>query len=61
MMSETGERYAYSELTGTWYRVTEWEWVDKENGKLKAKQKTEVDKSDVPQAWLVRMGAEDEA
>jgi len=52
-MTETGERYAYSELTGTWYKVMEWQWVDKENGKLKAKEKTEVPKSDVPKAWLV--------
>lgn len=52
-MTETGERYAYSELTNTWYRVMKWEWVDKENGKLVAKEKTEVDKSEVPKAWLV--------
>jgi len=46
---ETGERYAHSELTDTWYIVTRWEWVDKDKGQMKALEKREVDKSDVPE------------
>jgi len=43
---ETGERYAKSPMTGTWYRVTK--WVDHGDGKIQARAKTEVAKSEVP-------------
>lgn len=36
-----GERYAQSELTGQWYRVTR--WVEKGDGKIRALQKEEID------------------
>jgi len=55
-MSETssgeGERYAYSRLTDTWYRVDEWEWRNKPKGQMIAKLKTEVNRDDVPQKWI---------
>lgn len=44
------ERYAYSQLTDTWYIVHDWE--DLGDGKLRAKSKEEVDRSDVPQEWI---------
>jgi len=51
-MSDDSERYAYSLLTDTWYRVTEWEWRDRDKGQIIAKSKTEVAREDVPQGWL---------
>lgn len=47
---ETGERYAQSPITGDYYRVTQ--WVDHGDGKIQARQKEEVDRSDVPKQWL---------
>jgi hypothetical protein len=43
---ETGERYAKSPMTGTWYRVTK--WIDHGDGKIQARAKTEVERSEVP-------------
>lgn len=43
-------RYAYSELTNTWYRVTEYD--DLGDGKIYAKSKERVGREDVPQPWL---------
>ena len=55
-MTETpsGEdnRYAYSRLTDTWYRVDEWEWRNEAKGQMIAKSKTEVNRDDVPQKWI---------
>ena len=55
-MSETpsgeGERYGYSRLTDTWYRVDEWEWRNKAKGQIIAKSKREVKRDDVPRKWL---------
>jgi len=48
--SETGERYAYSEVTNTWYRVTEWDGLG--DGKIQAKEKEPVDRDEVPQDVL---------
>lgn len=42
-----GVRYGYSQLTDTWYRVTDWE--DLGDGKIRAKSKEEVDRKEVPQ------------
>lgn len=42
--------YAYSRVTDTWYRVTEYDRVEGE--KIVAKEKVEVDREAVPQAWL---------
>lgn len=44
------DRYAYSLLTDTWYRVSEWE--DLGDGKIQAKGKVEVPREEVPQEWL---------
>lgn len=44
------ERYGYSRMTDTWYRVTEWE--DLGDGKIKAKSKKRVPREDVPQEWI---------
>lgn len=49
-MSETGERFAYSLMTDTWYRVTEWDNLG--DGQIEAKSKEEVDRSEVPQDVL---------
>lgn len=43
-------RYAYSALTDTWYRVTEYEELG--DGQIRAKSKEEVPREDVPQRWL---------
>jgi hypothetical protein len=43
---KTGERYAKSPMTGNWYRVTK--WIDHGDGKIQARAKTEVTKSEVP-------------
>jgi len=37
-------------MTGTWYRITEWEERDGEH--IVARQKEEVVREDVPQEWL---------
>jgi len=42
--------YARSPLTGNWYRLDEYE--DLGDGKFRAKEKTEIDREDVPQQWL---------
>lgn len=49
-MSATGERFAYSLMTDKWYRVTDWDELD--DGQIKAKDKEEVDRSEVPQDVL---------
>lgn len=49
-MSESGERYAKSPLTGNYYRVTKWK--DLGGGKIQAQQKEQVDREDVPDEWL---------
>jgi hypothetical protein len=49
-MTSDIEKYGYSRLTDTWYRVTEWE--DLGGGKIKAKSKKEVPREDVPQEWI---------
>jgi len=48
---DTGtERYCYSRLTDSWYRVTDWE--DLGDGQIRAKSKDEVDREEVPQKWI---------
>ena len=47
---QTGERYAKSPLTGNYYRVTR--WVRLEGDKIQAKQKEEIERSEVPEKWL---------
>jgi len=42
--------YAYSKVTDSWYRVSEYE--QKDGDKIIAKEKREVDKDDVPQEWI---------
>lgn len=42
--------YGYSEVTDTWYRVSEWEHVDGEH--IRAIRKEHVDREDVPQEWV---------
>jgi len=44
-----GERYARSDLTGNWYRVTAWEELG--DGKIVAHEKEEVEESEVPPIW----------
>ncbi|GAA0304029.1 hypothetical protein [Halarchaeum salinum] len=46
-MSET-EHYARSPITGVWYLIDDYEVVG-ENGRIRAKGKTEVDVEDVPE------------
>lgn len=43
-------RYAYSMMTDTWYRVSDYE--DLGGDQILAKSKEEVDREDVPQAWI---------
>jgi hypothetical protein len=43
-------RYAYSKLTDTWYRVTEYDVLDR--GRIQAREKEEVPRDEVPEAWL---------
>lgn len=45
------EVYAHSELTDTWYRVTDYEEAGP-GGKIVAKSKEEVDREDVPDHWV---------
>lgn len=45
--------YAKSPLTGHFYRVERWE--DKGDGKIQAKEKTKVDREEVPDDWLQRL------
>lgn len=45
-----GYRYGYSQMTDTWYRVTDWEYAG--DGKIVAKSKTKVPKEEVPADWL---------
>jgi hypothetical protein len=47
---EEGIRYAKSPITGNYYRVTK--WIDLGDGKIKARDKHEVDRDEVPQVWL---------
>ena len=50
-MNQTNtERYGYSILTDTWYRVTEWDDIG--DGRIQAKSKEEVPREDVPKEWL---------
>lgn len=44
------DRYAYSRLSDTWYRVFDYEYV--EGDKIIANGKEEVPREDVPQEWL---------
>lgn len=44
------ERYGYSQLTDTWYRVTDYE--DLGDDKIRAKNKEEVPREEVPQEWI---------
>lgn len=46
-------RYAYSEITGTWYRV--WQYDDLGNGQIVAKEKESVDVEEVPEVWIEAM------
>lgn len=48
--NDSTDRYGYSQLTDTWYRVTDWD--DLGDGKIQAKSKEEVDREDVPQEWV---------
>jgi len=50
-------RYAKSPLTGSWYRVSEWE--DRGGGKILAKSKEEVSRDEVPQEWIERIESGD--
>lgn len=49
-MKDNNERYGYSKITDTWYRLDDWE--DLGDGKVRAKGKTEVPREEVPQEWL---------
>jgi hypothetical protein len=44
------ERYAYSQLTDTWYIVHDWEALG--DGKIEAKSKEKVARENVPQEWI---------
>lgn len=66
-MSSEGQtaRYGYSDLTDTWYRVTEWEDVGDGTGKMIAKSKEEVPEVAVPNVfkggvmqWSIEEGLE---
>lgn len=50
MTENDTNRYGYSQLTDTWYRVTDWD--DLGDGKIRAKSKEEVDREDVPREWI---------
>lgn len=50
---ETGERYARSPMTGNFYRVTKWR--DLGDGKIKALEKEEIGREEVPDVWLERI------
>lgn len=54
---ESGEIYARSPLTGAYYRVEE--WVRYDDGRIQSREKTEVDRSEVPDEWLEHL--EDDA
>ena len=45
-----GERYAYSRITESWYRVTAWK--DLGDGKIQAQSKEEVPREEVPKEYL---------
>jgi len=49
-MSEQEERYGYSRLSDTWYRLDE--YVELGGGKIQAKSKTKVPREEVPQEYL---------
>lgn len=49
-MSESGERFFESPITGTLFPVTEWEELD--DGHFRALSKTEVDIDEVPEEKL---------
>ncbi|ELZ05305.1 hypothetical protein [Natrialba aegyptia] len=46
---EHGERFAYSRLTDTWYRVTA--WTDLGEGRIQSHSKEAVDREEVPEEW----------
>jgi hypothetical protein len=48
--AENGDRFAYSRLTDTWYRVYDYEHVEGE--KIIANGKKEIPREDVPAACL---------
>ena len=48
--NDSTDRYAYSQLTDTWYRVADWD--DLGDGKIQAKSKEEVAREEVPQEWI---------
>lgn len=50
---QQGEIFGYSDITDSWYRVTE--WVGLGEGKIQARSKERVDSDDVPQEWLDRV------
>lgn len=50
MTPDDSVRYGYSQLTDTWYRVSDWE--DLGEGRIRAKAKEEVDRSEVPPEWI---------
>jgi len=52
---QRGERYARSPITGTYYRVTA--WVEYGGRKIRAVNKEEVAKEDVPEEWLEKLPA----
>jgi len=57
----TGERYAKSPMTGTYYRVTKWEQREgAEDGHIVALEKEEVDRAKVPAPWLNALEERDE-
>lgn len=47
-MTQTGEKYMKSPLSGQWYKVTKWENVDGKPGHHIAKEKEPVDAEEVP-------------
>lgn len=47
-MTESGEKYMRSPLTGQWYKVTKWENVEGKPGRHIAKEKKLVDPEEVP-------------
>lgn len=56
MSDERREIYAKSELTGNYYRVNRWD--DLGDGKIQAKDKTLIEREEVPEDWLERLDDE---
>jgi hypothetical protein len=49
-VAKNGDRFGYSQVSDTWYRIDEFD--DHGDGKITAKSKTEIDRAEVPEACL---------